>query len=523
MCRSSATASTGGIPIPATRFTSSTCTSVSAPPTSTCARYIAPHTLKLGPDGLIYITCENSAVVAIIDPATNKVVGTIDSGSTNAHRLIISPDGQRLYTENEEDATISVIDLPARKLIGKIQTPHPLAGIAISADGRTIIAVDDAEPNLFLIDAASENIRTVPLQGLPKAAQIARYRDDFSLLAVRAVSSEMVSLIDPSFSAANRDPGRQPADGHGLPGRRAVRRLPGRRHGACDRHSVADLEEQLQGRNGLRIARIFLNLGAMAAKPVPLSKAKARRIWLRAQRLDEKAPFGAGAQATPAAVAHLGYVQIDTINVVERCHHQILYTRIPDYRREHLRQAQSVDRIRVRILDARALLRPDRRHPLLHARDEARGGAQWMVHGRDARRPPESAWSRQAQRGAHDPRHRRRQTAREGSRVGEPQAFQACAAARFLPRRAHGEPARGHAEDLRADNAAFRLGPLAEAGAGKRAHGLSHRPRLARAGRGEPRLDLSSRCAAQGGDPQADRPARAARRAGAGRPRRREA
>ena len=29
--------------------------------------YIAPHTLKLGPDGLIYITCENSAEVAVID------------------------------------------------------------------------------------------------------------------------------------------------------------------------------------------------------------------------------------------------------------------------------------------------------------------------------------------------------------------------------------------------------------------------------------------------------------------------
>ena len=28
--------------------------------------YIAPHTLKLGPDGLIYITCENSAVVAVM-------------------------------------------------------------------------------------------------------------------------------------------------------------------------------------------------------------------------------------------------------------------------------------------------------------------------------------------------------------------------------------------------------------------------------------------------------------------------
>lgn len=78
--------------------------------------------------------------------------------------------------------------------------------------------------------------------------------------------------------------------------------------------------------------------------PTSLSNARARRIWLRAQRLDEVAPFGGGPQATPAAVQHLGYVQIDTIHVVERSHHQILYTRIPDYRREHLGQAQSADR-----------------------------------------------------------------------------------------------------------------------------------------------------------------------------------
>ena len=80
------------------------------------------------------------------------------------------------------------------------------------------------------------------------------------------------------------------------------------------------------------------------ASPIALSKAQARRIWLHAQRLDEAAPFVDGPAAVPAAVRHLGYVQIDTINVVERCHHQILYTRIPDYQREHLRQAQSADK-----------------------------------------------------------------------------------------------------------------------------------------------------------------------------------
>jgi len=81
-----------------------------------------------------------------------------------------------------------------------------------------------------------------------------------------------------------------------------------------------------------------------ATKPHPLTKSEARRIWLRAQRLDISAPFGEGPQATAAAVEHLGYVQIDTINVIERCHHHILFSRIPNYRRADLRQAQSVDK-----------------------------------------------------------------------------------------------------------------------------------------------------------------------------------
>jgi DNA-binding beta-propeller fold protein YncE len=162
--------------------------------------YIAPHTLKLGPDGLIYITCENSAVVAIIDRNRNKVVDAIDSGSTNGHRLIIAPDGQRLYTENEEDGTVSVIDLPKRKLLGKIKTPRPLAGIAIAPDGRTVIAVDDAQPTLFLIDTEAGRVREeVVLKDVPKPAQIARYAPDNSLVAVTSLNSDTVSLIEPSF------------------------------------------------------------------------------------------------------------------------------------------------------------------------------------------------------------------------------------------------------------------------------------------------------------------------------------
>jgi uncharacterized protein YcaQ len=80
------------------------------------------------------------------------------------------------------------------------------------------------------------------------------------------------------------------------------------------------------------------------SKTITLPQVQARRIWLNAQRLDMAAPFGAGPEATKAAVEHLGYVQIDTINVIERCHHHILHSRIPDYERRHLVQAQSVEK-----------------------------------------------------------------------------------------------------------------------------------------------------------------------------------
>jgi uncharacterized protein YcaQ len=78
--------------------------------------------------------------------------------------------------------------------------------------------------------------------------------------------------------------------------------------------------------------------------PRTISLADARRIWLHAQRLDDPAPFGDGAAATRAAVEHLGYVQIDTIHVIERSHHHVLWTRIPAYRRADLATALSVEK-----------------------------------------------------------------------------------------------------------------------------------------------------------------------------------
>ncbi|HEX3843389.1 MAG TPA: crosslink repair DNA glycosylase YcaQ family protein [Steroidobacteraceae bacterium] len=116
----------------------------------------------------------------------------------------------------------------------------------------------------------------------------------------------------------------------------------------------------------------------MTAPPRRITRDRAKAIWLHAQRLDADAPFGVGPAATPAAVRHLGYVQIDTIHVIERSHHHILYTRIPDYRPGHLDQAQALQRsvfeywthalAYLAVEDFKYYVREMRRGPRVHGR-----------------------------------------------------------------------------------------------------------------------------------------------------------
>ncbi len=87
------------------------------------------------------------------------------------------------------------------------------------------------------------------------------------------------------------------------------------------------------------------NCYAAAMRPIPTCNLQAaRRATLRYQGLLKGAYFGQGKQAVVRAIDALGYLQIDTISVVDRSHHHILKTRISNYTPELLTQLQAVDR-----------------------------------------------------------------------------------------------------------------------------------------------------------------------------------
>ena len=77
---------------------------------------------------------------------------------------------------------------------------------------------------------------------------------------------------------------------------------------------------------------------------INLSAGQARRLILHSQMLFDNPETGAGKRRTARIIENLGYVQIDTISVVQRAHHHTLWTRHSGYQPDMLHQLQAVDR-----------------------------------------------------------------------------------------------------------------------------------------------------------------------------------
>lgn len=75
-----------------------------------------------------------------------------------------------------------------------------------------------------------------------------------------------------------------------------------------------------------------------------ISLELARRLVLDSQYLDGNTPLPDGKEGIAQTIEKLGYVQIDTIAVVERAHHHTLWTRHANYDPEMLHELQAKDR-----------------------------------------------------------------------------------------------------------------------------------------------------------------------------------
>jgi len=75
----------------------------------------------------------------------------------------------------------------------------------------------------------------------------------------------------------------------------------------------------------------------MTGAPLQLTARDARRVLLEAQGLARPPAGRAGPAALERLIHSMGYVQLDSISVIERAHHLTLRSRMPGYRQSHLR------------------------------------------------------------------------------------------------------------------------------------------------------------------------------------------
>jgi DNA-binding beta-propeller fold protein YncE len=128
---------------------------------------VRPHMPIFGPkDGLLYVTTELDQAVALIDPKTLKIVGSIPTGQPQSHMLALSHDGKRGYTANVGPGTVSVLDIAGRKTVTIIPISGDTQRISISNDDRWVFTSDQKQPRLAVIDTSTNSVKSwVPLDG----------------------------------------------------------------------------------------------------------------------------------------------------------------------------------------------------------------------------------------------------------------------------------------------------------------------------------------------------------------------
>ena len=120
---------------------------------------VRPHMPIFGPkDGLLYVTTELDHSISVIDPKTLKIVGAISTGQSESHMLALSHDGLRGYTANVGPGTVSVLDIPNRKLLTILPISNNTQRISITPDDRWVFTADQTQPRLAAIDTRTNQV-----------------------------------------------------------------------------------------------------------------------------------------------------------------------------------------------------------------------------------------------------------------------------------------------------------------------------------------------------------------------------
>jgi YVTN family beta-propeller protein len=142
-------------------------------PTIDTRPLMGPHGLTFA-DGKVWFSAEGSKAVGRYDPATGKFDWSVGTGQARTHMIYVTSDGKKVFTTNVTAGTVSILVdsliRPAASPTGVVpsvrhdwvQTVIPVAkgseGIDVSPDGRELWTAGADEGTISIIDIAAKKL-----------------------------------------------------------------------------------------------------------------------------------------------------------------------------------------------------------------------------------------------------------------------------------------------------------------------------------------------------------------------------
>lgn len=134
-----------------------------------------PHGIAVGKSGTIYLTAEVAQSLLLIDPAKQEIVGKIATGSPYSHMIAVMPDEKTIFVSNVGSKTISVLDVPDRKLAQQIPTPSENQRMTLSPDFKWFVTSFGPLHQVAFYRTSDHQLDfTVPIDGNPFVARFSK-------------------------------------------------------------------------------------------------------------------------------------------------------------------------------------------------------------------------------------------------------------------------------------------------------------------------------------------------------------
>jgi DNA-binding beta-propeller fold protein YncE len=166
----------------------------------------APHGLDFT-GGKLWFTAEAAKVIGSYDPATKKIDWVLGTGQDRTHMIFVFPDQKRIVTSNVSSATMTIIDKitgagrgrggPPREDWEETVVPvgRGAEGFDVSPDGKELWAANAQDGTISILDLPAKKVMAT-LSASVTGANRLKFTPDGKRVFVSTLSGPDVAIFD---------------------------------------------------------------------------------------------------------------------------------------------------------------------------------------------------------------------------------------------------------------------------------------------------------------------------------------